>query len=142
MFSLTRKEQIVVSILSGALVVGAAISYWDARHPDAIQEFQVVRTTNPPAGDSSWVKELPLGNRRIDLNRATTRELEQLPRIGPSMAARIIAWRKSHGPFRSVDDLKRVRGIGEKTFEELVPLVEVKETASEVTENTGKQGGP
>lgn len=122
MFSLTRKEQIALSVLSGALVVGAAISYWDARHPEVIQEFRVVRALEPPAADSSEG-----ASRKVDLNRATARVLEQLPGIGPTMAARIVAWREHYGPFRSVDDLKEVRGIGEKTFAGLAPLVEVRE---------------
>ena len=48
----------------------------------------------------------------VDINRATAAELEQLPRIGPALAARIIAWRNQHGPFRSMDDLRHVHGIG------------------------------
>ena len=116
MFSLTRKEQIAVSILIGALVVGSAISYWDAHHPDAIQEFQVVQAVEPPAVDSVQVPETPPERHKIDLNRATASELEELPRIGPILAARMIAWRESHGSFRSIHDLRKVRGIGEKTF--------------------------
>ena len=84
MFSLTRKEQIAVSALAGALLVGAAISYWDARHPDVIQEFDVVRVLEPPAADSTQVKA---DGGKVDLNRATVQELEALPRIGPKMAA-------------------------------------------------------
>ena len=127
MFSLTRKEQIVVCVLSGALVVGAAISYWDGRHPDAIQEFHVTPALKPPVDDSSRIEDVPFGDHKVDLNGATAQELEQLPGIGPKMAARLIAWREKHGVFRSVEDLKKVRGIGEKTFTKLAPLVKVEE---------------
>ncbi|MEZ5406456.1 MAG: ComEA family DNA-binding protein [Acidimicrobiales bacterium] len=48
----------------------------------------------------------------VDLNRATAAELEQLPGIGPSLAAAIVTWRTEHGPFKRVDDLLDVPGIG------------------------------
>ncbi len=48
---------------------------------------------------------------KLDLNRASALELEELPGIGPVIAARIVDDRDRHGPFKSVDDLKRVSGI-------------------------------
>ncbi|MGN7950375.1 helix-hairpin-helix domain-containing protein [Microbacterium sp. 22215] len=51
---------------------------------------------------------------RIDLNAADQAALETLPRIGPALAERIIAWRDENGRFQSVDDLLAVPGIGEK----------------------------
>jgi competence protein ComEA len=51
---------------------------------------------------------------RIDLNSADQAALETLPRIGPALAERIIAWRDDNGRFTSVDDLLAVPGIGEK----------------------------
>lgn len=61
----------------------------------------------------------------VNLNTADSAALETLPRVGPAMAARIIAWREANGGFQSVDDLRRVTGIGERTFAELAPLVTV-----------------
>lgn len=61
----------------------------------------------------------------VDLNRADAATLETLPRVGPAMAARIIAWREAHGGFKSVQDLLDVSGVGQKTFDELAPLVTV-----------------
>ena len=48
----------------------------------------------------------------LDLNRATAAELTRLPGIGPVLAARIVAKRDADGPFTSVDDLRRVSGVG------------------------------
>lgn len=56
----------------------------------------------------------PPGDDRIDLNAADQAALETLPRIGPALAERIIAWRDENGRFTSVDDLLAVPGIGEK----------------------------
>lgn len=61
----------------------------------------------------------------VDLNSATEAQLQQLPGIGPTRAKAIVEDRNQHGPFASVEDLGRVKGIGEKTIVELKPLVTV-----------------
>jgi competence protein ComEA len=60
----------------------------------------------------------------VDLNRATAEELQRLPGIGPAMSGRIIAARDEK-PFRAIEDLRRVHGIGAKTLERLRPHVMV-----------------
>ncbi|HID88186.1 MAG TPA: ComEA family DNA-binding protein [Anaerolineales bacterium] len=62
---------------------------------------------------------------RIDLNTATAAELEALPHIGPTLARDIVAYRETYGPFRSVEDLLNVPGIGPSTLKEIRPWVEV-----------------
>lgn len=62
---------------------------------------------------------------RIDLNGADQAALETLPRIGPALAQRIIAWREENGRFRSVDDLLAVPGIGAKLLAGLREQVRV-----------------
>lgn len=59
----------------------------------------------------------------ININRANIKELETLPRIGPKMAERIIIYRHQQGPFRTKEDLKKIRGIGDKTFELVKDLI-------------------
>lgn len=61
----------------------------------------------------------------LDLNRATAEDFEGLPGIGPVLAERIVAWRDANGSFREVGQLREVAGIGEKTFQQLAPLVGV-----------------
>ncbi|MBM7584750.1 competence protein ComEA [Bacillus pakistanensis] len=53
---------------------------------------------------------------KIDINSAEEAELDALPGIGPSKAAAIIEYRETNGPFKSVEDLKEVSGIGEQTL--------------------------
>ena len=62
----------------------------------------------------------------LDLNRATAEQLDALPGIGPATAAKIVADRTANGSFRSVSDLTRVPGIGEKKVEQLKDLVRVR----------------
>ncbi len=59
----------------------------------------------------------------INVNTATPAELESLPGIGPALAQRIIQDRQANGPYETVDQLTRVRGIGPATLEKLRPLV-------------------
>ena len=65
------------------------------------------------------------GQGLVNLNSASQAELEELPGVGPATAQKIITWREENGGFRSVEDLMEIRGIGEKTFAELAPLVTV-----------------
>ena len=65
----------------------------------------------------------------IDVNRATAAELRRLPGIGPTLSQRIVETREQQ-PFRSVEELRRVRGIGAKTLEKLRPFVTVGEKSS------------
>ena len=62
---------------------------------------------------------------KINLNTATQAQLETLPGIGPTYAQAIIAERQARGGFKSVNELRNVRGIGDKRFSELEPLVTV-----------------
>ena len=65
----------------------------------------------------------PSASGLISLSQADQASLETLPRIGPATAERIIAWRESNGPFRSVEDLLAISGIGPATLEGLADLV-------------------
>jgi competence protein ComEA len=61
----------------------------------------------------------------IDLNKATEMELTKVRGIGPALAKRIVDFRKEHGPFGKVDDILKVRGIGEKSLAKLKPHLKV-----------------
>jgi competence protein ComEA len=75
----------------------------------------LVRAVAPTESDTPGSKKTTAG--RIDVNQASVSELRSLPGIGPKMADAIVAGR----PFKSVDDLRRVRGIGVKRLEQLRP---------------------
>ncbi|MBS7217877.1 MAG: ComEA family DNA-binding protein [Oscillospiraceae bacterium] len=59
----------------------------------------------------------------IDLNTAAPKDLERLPGIGPAKAEAIASYRAEHGPFRTIDQLTEVSGIGDATLEALRPYI-------------------
>jgi competence protein ComEA len=62
-------------------------------------------------------KKPPL--RPVIIDTATSEELQQVPGIGPATAEKILQMRKSYGPFKSVDDLLAIRGLGQKRLEKM-----------------------
>ena len=62
---------------------------------------------------------------KIDLNTASLTDLQTLPGVGASLAQRILDYRKENGGFKSIEELMNVKGIGEKSFEKIRPLVSV-----------------
>ncbi len=63
--------------------------------------------------------------RKVNINTANAQTLTSLPGIGPKIAERIVAYREQKGPFRSTDDLMKVKGIGKKTFAKLKPYIDI-----------------
>jgi competence protein ComEA len=62
---------------------------------------------------------------KVDINRAGVDELTAIPGIGTALAERIVDFRDQHGPFGRVEDLLKVKGIGEKSFQKIRPYVTV-----------------
>ncbi len=82
------------------------------------EQVHVPRLGETPAAGSAGA-----GDGRVNLNTAEVAELDTLPRIGPALAERIIAWREDNGRFTSVEDLLAVPGIGEKMLAGLRDMV-------------------
>lgn len=62
---------------------------------------------------------------KIDINTATEKELMKLPGVGPKIAKRIVEYREANGRFRSTDELKNVKGIGDKKFEAMKDMITI-----------------
>jgi competence protein ComEA len=96
----------------------------------------IVDPTVPPVGAS----EAHGGSnspQRVDINRATAADFDQLPGVGPVLAKRIMDYRKSVGRFHAVEDLRAVKGIGTKKLNQLKPFITV---VRPVTQDQGKKG--
>ena len=62
---------------------------------------------------------------KVNINSASLAELEKLPRIGPQIAQRILDYRKENGDFKKIEDILKVRGIGEKVFDQIKDMITV-----------------
>jgi competence protein ComEA len=91
--------------------------------PPALDPTAVSGSADPAAGDPGTGTDGASGP--INVNTATSEQLEELPGIGPTLAAAIVQERETNGAFRSVDDLTRVPGIGDGRLSQLHDLVTV-----------------
>ncbi len=111
------KPQILVCALVVALLIGGA--YYSSRASESAP-----KTVYSTSLDEAKVEaQTPL---LVNINTADTKELDELPGVGPSTAENIIEHRRHNGSFRSVDDLEEVKGIGPKTLEKIKPFAKAK----------------
>lgn len=88
---------------------------------------------------------------KVNVNTASAEQIALLPRVGPSIAARVVEFREANGKFAAAEDLMLIRGIGEKTFELLEPYValsgettlteKVRTSRSRGSDGDGESGG-
>jgi len=109
MKSLRRSTESLASRFALGLALGAVLLSF------------AMPTQAAPAAEAKEAKKGSV----ININSADTTQLSLLPRVGPSVAQRIVDYRKKNGPFKSTDDLMLVQGIGEKTYQLVKPYVAV-----------------
>src|SRR5262249_16960603 len=76
-------------------------------------------------GRSGAAKAAAASGAPVNLNTASQAQLEALPGVGPSTAKRIIEYRQKNGAFKKIEELMNVKGVGEKSFLKLKPLITV-----------------
>ena len=116
---------VCASLLTLGLVLRALIPAFEAQHglPPRSRESADSPSDwpKPNAGAEAWQGAAPdlLDRGTLDINSADLHSLQLLPGIGPALARRIADHRKRHGPFRALDELLRVRGVGPATVARL-----------------------
>jgi competence protein ComEA len=142
--ALTSTERKIILFLSGTVLAGAGIKLYQEAFPsvphydyaasDSAFAVLSARESAQAEADSSLVvepnaEESPAEDDtaivKIDINAASKQDLMSLPGIGDVMSDRIIAYRTDVGPFRSIDELKKVKGISKRKLEQLVPFITI-----------------
>ncbi len=132
----TKNEQKVFLFLSIVFLAGASIKVYKAYFaPQTVRTFDYSvsdkefeerskRLTAIPQSDTAGAAERHAGStKKINLNTATKNQLVGLPGIGEGIAEEILLYRDEHGAFTSVAELKKIKGIGAKKLEKLLPHV-------------------
>jgi len=146
-FYLTKTEKRALLIVSAVIISGILIEWFNphqintkiydyslqdslfkalSAHPVVSPQNELKNTKNTSRPGIKKPSTPLLQNKSININKATKDELIRLPRIGPKMADRIIEYRKTTGPFRNIKEIKKVKGIGDKTFIKLAPYIIIK----------------
>ncbi len=142
--ALTSTERKIILFLSGTVLVGAGIRLYQETFPSVPQynygapdsAFAVLSSREPEQRetDPSLVvrsdaeestAEDDTATAKVNINAASKQELMTLPGIGEVMSDRIIAFRTDIGPFHSIGDLRKVKGISKRKLEQLAPFITI-----------------
>jgi competence protein ComEA len=118
-------------LLAALALAGAGVRFVLSPSPDAPPGDIQLQTSTPTRGASlretarraAQLARPLLPGERIDLDRADVSEITRLPRVGPALAQRIVAWRTDHGPFGSLARFDSVPGVGAKLLDAIRPFV-------------------
>ncbi len=126
----TRRDRIAIVCISVMILFGWGLRYYlyKSNEPDEITVIRNAVKLPPALKSTDKPSSLP-----VNINSAAEKELVTLPMIGPVKAVLIIEYRKKHGPFEKISDIKKVSGIGPATFESIREYitVEKKETPAD-----------
>lgn len=125
----TRTERRSIYLLIGILSVGAVIYFYKQRNPFFAPELDraLLNMEHEQRDIDSLIKESAIAQRetrprkqvlvgKVNINTANKERLMLLPGIGPVYAERIIAYREEKGGFKTIEEIKNIKGIGEKRF--------------------------
>ena len=128
--ALTSTERKVILFLAGTFLLGAAVRLFQETFPslprfDYTAADSTFAVLSERATDEKAAEDDSASTVIVNINTASKAELMSLPGVGEVMAGRIVTYRTQVGPFRSVEELGNVKGIGKRRLEQLVPLITV-----------------
>ena len=109
MFDLKKQERFVLIVLLASLLIGLSVIAYKKLHAP----FGVRIGYFDPGHENG------ASRRKVDINMAGPEGLESLKGIGKALAGRIIEYRDSHGAFSSIEEIKKVKGIGRSLFDKI-----------------------
>ncbi|MCK4404160.1 MAG: helix-hairpin-helix domain-containing protein [candidate division Zixibacteria bacterium] len=124
-FNFTPQETKALIFLLAALLVGSGITLYKRTHPQFAPELIVGKKEIDPQPQTKSFLIEEQGKKKINLNQATSVELQLLPGLGPSLSRRIVEYREANGKFHQVEDVMQIPGIGLKTFERIKDYITV-----------------
>lgn len=124
-FNFTPQETKALIFLLAALLVGSAITLYKRTHPQFAPELIIEKKEIDPQHQTQSPLHQEQGKKKINLNQATTAELQLLSGVGPSLSRRIVEYREAHGKFRQIEDLMQIPGIGLKKFERIKDRISI-----------------
>lgn len=118
-------------LLAGLALAGAGVRYFLSPSPSTPPGDVQLQSSSAPRPDAlratarraAQLSRPLLPGERIDLDHADVSEITRLPRVGPALAQRIVAWRSAHGPFGSLSRLDSVPGVGPSLLQAIRPYV-------------------
>ena len=111
MFAFTRQERFVLTLFVVIVLAGAVLNYAFVKYPSLKDMVNLID------GERIYFK--------MDLNTATADELMELPYIGRSTAEHILQYRRQHGPFTAVEEVKNVKGIRDKNYKRFYKYLKI-----------------
>jgi competence protein ComEA len=157
MFEITPQERLALIVLAVLLTGGATARHLAARDQaadfqNAVRATDTISTGGSPAAlrgrvaqevDLQRIRSMPLrAGETIDPNLAPAEQLARLPRVGPALAGRIVAHREANGPFRTLQDLRAVSGIGPALLEAIGPFIDLSSAPPAPSLGADRRGGP
>ena len=128
---MSEEERRAVIFTAGILLLAGILRFgWELREVPPILPEEPVPAEHLEATRAAVAEEerrrTPLApGERLDPNRASEIELDRLPGIGPALARRIVEYREQNGPFRALEELRSVSGIGAATLTRISPMLEI-----------------
>lgn len=114
----------IATVLVGLSLIGTGV-FLTTNDGQLFQNNAKLSSSSDPLPSTESIVGEQTSSGPININIASQAELESLPGIGPVLAERIIDYREKNGPFKTKSSLKNVKGIGEKTFADLVDKITI-----------------
>jgi len=124
-FNFTPQETKALIFLLTVLLVGSGITLYKRTHPQFAPQLIVEKKEVDPFPQTQSPMHQEQGKKKINLNQATTAELQLLPGVGPTLSKRIVEYRENKGQFEKIEDLMQVQGIGLKTFKQIQDYITI-----------------